>query len=93
MYEFHRNLSMQVVIRSNNSAELDFFYTRDLLKEINQNSQRKVLGNRFLLQKMEQDKIKAIEGESNVPKIKDEQDFNNLADESEHKTVDAIQND
>ena len=52
MYEFHRNLSMQVVIRSNNSAELDFFYTRDLLKEINQNSQRKVLGNRFLLQKM-----------------------------------------
>ena len=66
---------MQVVIRSNNSAELDFFYTRDLLKEINQNSQRKVLGNIFLLQKMEQDKIKAIEGEPNVPKIKDEQDF------------------
>lgn len=32
MYEFHQSLSMQVVIRSNNSTELDFFLYKRLVK-------------------------------------------------------------
>ena len=46
------------------------------------------------MQKIEQDKTKVIENESNVRKIKDEQDFSdNIADELQCKIVDAIQND